>query len=91
MITLPRFGLEVFLNDIFIQSRFRISSVFWNDVLNVGKIEKSSFWTGVWSQTKMIVDIFRTVGVLSTISQNISMMRLLVSRPTDAWKKHSKH
>jgi glycosyltransferase involved in cell wall biosynthesis len=73
---LPRFGFEVFLNDLFIQTRQVLAVAWWPTVSHVRKSKKMGWLRGQWSEIKMVLDMARTIGLLKIISQNISLLRL---------------
>lgn len=59
--SLPRFGLEVFMNRAWIDAAYRIAVVHWPGVSSPLKIAKQGIWGGITGDAKMLRDIFRTI------------------------------
>ncbi|GGG71265.1 glycosyl transferase [Salipiger pallidus] len=79
---LPRFGLEVFTNRIWIEERLSIAVVRWPGVESPLKHEKrGGLMEGVRADVAMMRDIFRTVPPQDTLRQ-IHAMRLSRVHPT---------
>jgi glycosyltransferase involved in cell wall biosynthesis len=72
---LPRFGFEVFLNGLFIQSRGRLAIVPLLRVSHARKSEKVGWLKGHWEELKMILDILKTVGLKKIIFQNRALLK----------------
>jgi len=85
ILSLPGFGLEVFLNRLIIKNRFRIAVVEWNNVDSPYKHTKYGRWKGLKGDVKMMRDIFRTVTPLGPFWQIARMLRLRVG-----WGIHRK-
>lgn len=66
---MPRFGVEVFLNTLWIASGSRIAVVPWDDVDSPSKRSKQGAWRGARSDIGMLRDILRTVGTHRIIRQ----------------------
>ncbi len=75
---LKSYGLEPFLNRIFIKNNLRIKSVLLSNVKNDMKWQKGDFIKGVRSEISMWLDIFRTVSLGEWIMQNFRLRKLLV-------------
>lgn len=71
---LPRFGLEVFMNSIWIDQNSPLAIVPWPEVSSPLKSAKQGGWPGILSDVKMLGDIFGTVSPLM-IPRQILMMR----------------
>ena len=84
---LPRWGGEVFMNEIFIRQGCRIAVVRWRRVLNIRKYQKVGAWRGAWAEAKMIADATRVLTPLGLITQN---MRLLKQVNRRSWKSRMK-
>jgi glycosyltransferase involved in cell wall biosynthesis len=84
---LPRWGGEVFMNEIFIRQGCRIAVVRWRRVLNIRKYQKVGAWRGAWAEAKMIADATRVLTPLGLITQN---MRLLKQVNRRTWKSRVK-
>lgn len=78
ILKIPKFGLEVFLNNIIIENNLRIKIVPWNNVDSPFKYKKYGIINGIFGDIKMILDIFRTVSIFGPIYQIIKMKKLIV-------------
>lgn len=58
---LPRFGLEVFMNRLWIEADYAIAVVKWPGVSSPLKSAKAGLWAGIAADVKMIRDILRTI------------------------------
>jgi len=76
LMCLPRFGLEVFLNNIIILHKCRISIVRWPNVLSPPKYKKYGVWNGVKADFFMLFDIIRTVSFFTIMRQIIALRAL---------------
>jgi glycosyltransferase involved in cell wall biosynthesis len=84
---LPRWGGEVFMNEIFIRHGCRIAVVRWRRVLNIRKYQKVGAWRGALAEAKMIADATRVLTPLGLITQNLKLLKQ-VNRRT--WKSRMK-
>jgi glycosyltransferase involved in cell wall biosynthesis len=84
---LPRWGGEVFMNEIFIRQGCRIAVVRWRRVLNIRKYQKVGAWRGALAEAKMIADATRVLTPLGLITQNLKLLKQ-VNRRT--WKSRMK-
>ncbi|MEO1951520.1 glycosyltransferase [Thioclava sp.] len=76
---LPRFGLEVFMNRLWIAERARIAVVSWPGVDSPMKSAKLGNWrAGVAADARMIRDIFRTIAPHRALGQIVAMRSLRV-------------
>lgn len=66
---LPRFGLEVWLNNLWVEEIHRIAVVSWPQVASPYKYAKMGWWKGFWGDMRMMRDIFRTISPLEAIEQ----------------------
>jgi glycosyltransferase involved in cell wall biosynthesis len=73
---LPRFGIEVFMNERIIARRLSIAVVRWSRVMQARKAEKLGLWKGTVAEFRMLRDLARVKGPLAVILQ-ISRMRTL--------------
>lgn len=73
----PRFGVEVFLNALWIASARRIAVVRWPDVKSPSKARKHGILTGLQGDFGMLRDIFQTISAPSAARQ---ILRLLAQR-----------
>lgn len=76
--SLPRFGLEVFMNRVWIDAAYRIAVIRWPDVSSPLKIAKQGLWGGITGDAKMLRDIFRTIPLHEALRQIQAMRRLRV-------------
>ncbi|WP_156894343.1 glycosyltransferase family 2 protein [Rhodobacter xanthinilyticus] len=70
---LPRFGLEVFLNRIWLAEAARIAVVRWPGVESPMKHEKRGWRAGLVADAKMMGDIFRTIPPREAAAQILRM------------------
>lgn len=78
---LPRFGFEVFLNNLLIAQKARIAVVRWPAVSSPSKAHKrGSLLAGVTGDMRMMQDIFRTIPWQECLSQ-IRKMRAMIVTP----------
>ncbi|MCA0922569.1 glycosyltransferase family 2 protein [Pseudooceanicola nanhaiensis] len=66
---LPRFGLEVFMNRLWIAAGLEIAVVNWPDVASPMKHEKYGLIVGIRADAGMMRDIFRTIGPMTVLRQ----------------------
>jgi len=71
--SLPRFGLEVFLNDLILRQHQKIAVVAWHAVKSPFKIKKRGLSPGLLADMHMMRDIFKTISPLRACIQIISM------------------
>ena len=83
---LPRFGLEVFMNRLWIAQSARIAVVSWPGVDSPMKHAKLGNWRkGLAADARMMRDIFRTIAPHHALRQILAMRKLRVLPPqTDA-------
>jgi glycosyltransferase involved in cell wall biosynthesis len=72
---LPRWGGEVYMNEIFIRQGCRIGVVRWPRVVNVRKYNKMGAWRGALAEAKMIADAMRVLTPLGLIGQNLRLLK----------------
>lgn len=78
ILTIPRFGLEVFLNRLIIKNGNKIKIVQWNNVESPYKYNKQGWYKGIKGDIFMMIDIFRTVTIFGPIYQIIKMRKIIV-------------
>lgn len=71
---LRRFGLEVFVNEIWIAQRLRLAVVPLA-VSSPAKADKRGFWPGLRADAAMLGDIARTVGFGRVLAQIVAMRK----------------
>jgi hypothetical protein len=77
---LPRFGVEVFLNALWISSARRLAVVRWDAVESPSKSRKHGLVQGITGDLGMLRDILQTVGI-KTAAQQIMRLRRQRVRP----------
>lgn len=77
---LPRFGLEVFMNRLWIEAGLRVAVVRWPEVESPWKHDKrGGRIAGLRADLAMMGDIFRTVPPLETVRQVLALRARRVS------------
>jgi glycosyltransferase involved in cell wall biosynthesis len=84
---LPRWGGEVYMNEIFIRYGCRIAVVRWPRVMNVRKYQKTGIWRGTLAEAKMIADAFQVLSPIGVVRQNLRLLRLVNRR---SWRARMK-
>jgi glycosyltransferase involved in cell wall biosynthesis len=84
---LPRWGGEVYMNEIFIRHGCRIAVVPWRRVINVRKYQKFGAWRGALAELKMISDAASVLTPVGLARQNLSMLKLVNHR---GWRSRVK-
>lgn len=74
---LPRWGGEVFINDLIIRQKLSIAVVDWPEVLNIRKYKKVGRWRGLFAEVTMVGDAFRVLSVWGVVSQNLQLLKLI--------------
>ena len=74
--SLPRFGFEVFLNQLLIAQRAPVAIIKWPDVASPSKASKRGFMVGLFSDLEMLGDIFRTISPIECMRQILDLRRL---------------
>ncbi len=80
MRALPRWGGEVFINELITREAMSIAVVDWRGVFNMPKTEKVGAWRGWMEELAMTGDLFRVLSPAMVVRQNIAMLTL-VRRP----------
>ena len=88
MAGLPRWGAEVFLNDLAIAAGLRIAVVRWPSVDNVRKYAKFGLLNGLMSEIGMVTDALKVISPIGVVRQHLGLLRL-IRRPAGAsfWQK----
>lgn len=81
ILALPRFGLEVWMNEGWLAAGERIAVVPWDEVASPYKYAKMGWLRGLMGDVKMMRDIFRTVSPFEALRQIIAMRRARVAPP----------
>ncbi|MEA5161374.1 glycosyltransferase [Cereibacter johrii] len=72
---LPRFGIEVFLNRLWIAEGCRVAVVRWPAVASPSKARKRGLWRGIRADLGMMADIFRTIAAPEALRQIRALRR----------------
>ena len=80
MYGLPRFGIEVFMNEQIIRHRLSIAVTPWLHITQSRKTEKLGYWKGILAEWRMITDLLHVVYPLELISQTYHLLSLRVNR-----------
>ncbi|MDE2185001.1 MAG: glycosyltransferase [Alphaproteobacteria bacterium] len=75
---LPGFGLETYLNDLFVQRRARVKIIWWDGVGHVYKARKRGLWNGITGEARMLMNIAETISLAGTAHQIVALHRLRV-------------
>lgn len=67
--SLPRFGLEVAMNRVWIEAGARVAIIRWPDVASPAKSSKQGLWAGLRADIGMLRDIMQTIGLLRAGAQ----------------------
>ncbi|WP_319529550.1 glycosyltransferase family 2 protein [uncultured Cohaesibacter sp.] len=78
--SLPKFGFEVWLNDLCIMQSARISVVLWDGVVSPSKVSKMGRLKGVLADFGMIGDLFRKETPWQLVKQIWKMEKLKTDR-----------
>lgn len=76
METLPRWGGEVFMNDLVARAELSLRVVKWKRVFNVRKAQKVGWWRGLAAELSMIADVMRVLSPVRVVSQNLALLQL---------------
>jgi glycosyltransferase involved in cell wall biosynthesis len=77
---LPRWGGEVYMNELFIRHACRIAVVRWPRVVNIRKYEKAGFWRGTLAEARMIADAVQVLTPAGVVRQNLRLLKLVQRR-----------
>ncbi len=75
---IPKFGLEVFLNKLIIQSKARVSIISWPEVSSPFKHKKYGLWKGIKGDMGMMRDIFTTFSFYEPAYQIFRLKKMRV-------------
>jgi hypothetical protein len=73
---LPRFGIEIFMNNQIIKRKLSIAVTHWPSVSQSRKTEKFGYLNGIRAEWRMIVDLIRTDYPYVMISQTFHLLSL---------------
>jgi glycosyltransferase involved in cell wall biosynthesis len=78
--SLPRFGIEVFMNRRIIAQQLTIAVVRWPQVSQSRKTEKLGYWKGIRAEWRMIADLMDVVYPRVLLSQTWQLLSLQANR-----------
>lgn len=73
---LPRWGCEVFINELIIEHGLRVAVVDWPDVLHTPKHRKVGAWRGAAEEVRMVSDALRVLSPVGVVRQHVELIRL---------------
>ena len=73
---LPKFGFEVFFNQLCIERGSRIAVVGLGNVSSPPKTRKYGVGRGIWADARMVLDLLRTIPPFGHLLQIIRLLRL---------------
>lgn len=77
MASLPRWGGEIFINQLVIDANLKIEVVDWPGVSNVRKYRKIGSIRGMLAELQMINDALHVLSPLGLVRQNIGLLKLV--------------
>jgi hypothetical protein len=77
---LPRFGIEVFMNNQIIARRLSIAVTHWPHVTQSRKTEKLGYWKGIRAEWRMVADLLHVAYPFVLISQTYHLLSLRANR-----------
>ena len=77
---LPRWGGEVYMNELFIRDGMRIAVVNWPRVFNIRKFRKAGLWRGALAELRMISDAVSVLTPFGVVRQHAALLRLVNRR-----------
>lgn len=80
LLKLPRFGLEVFLNNLIIEKKYKIKIIDWSNVNSPYKYQKHGWYNGIKEDTFMILDILKTISPIKLLYQIVKMKQLSINK-----------
>ncbi|MDB5432569.1 MAG: hypothetical protein JWP35_3685 [Caulobacter sp.] len=81
MEALPRWGGEVFINQLIIDHALRVSVVDWPGVRNTPKTRKVGPWQGTLEEINMVGSALKVLSPLGVVRQNIALLKLATGAP----------
>lgn len=75
LLALPRWGFEVYLNDLFLAAGLRLRVVRWPRVASPSKATKQGVLRGIVNDARMLADIGRTIGARRALRQIAGLRR----------------
>lgn len=77
MTRLPRWGGEVFINNLITEARLPVAVVDWPGVFNIRKAQKVGAWRGLLAELTMTADVFRVLSPVMVVRQNVALLSLI--------------
>jgi hypothetical protein len=81
--SLPRFGIEVFMNKRIIAAALPIAIAEWTQVTQSRKTEKLGFWRGVRAEWRMVFDLVDAVYPIELLAQTLRLAALRTPAPVE--------
>jgi len=78
LLALPGFALESYLNNIIINKKLSIKTVYWDKVISPRKSSKYWFWEWIKWDFNMIWEIIKTIWFTTIFKQNYKMIKLKI-------------
>ena len=72
---LRRFGLELYLNDLIIERKYKVKTVYWKNVSHTMKRKKRGFYPSIKADAKMMRDMLATVSIPGIVSQHVALIK----------------
>ena len=66
---LPKYGLEVFLNNIIIKNKLKLKIINWDTVMAIRKSQKIGWWYGTYEEMKMTSQVVSTIPLSKLVFQ----------------------
>jgi glycosyltransferase involved in cell wall biosynthesis len=79
--SLPRFGIEVFMNRRIIARALPLAIAEWTDVTQSRKTEKLGFWRGMCAEWRMVFDLMDAVYPFELLAQTPRLAALRTTPP----------
>jgi glycosyltransferase involved in cell wall biosynthesis len=75
---LPRWGCEVFINQLMIEQGLRVAIVDWPGVFHTPKHRKVGRWRGVREDMRMVGDALKVLSPVGVVRQHVELIRLVL-------------
>jgi|SRR3989344_5684573 len=66
---LPKYGLEIFINNIIVENKLKLKIVNWDTVVAIRKSQKIGWWYGTFGDIKMTFQVVSTIPLSKFIFQ----------------------
>lgn len=82
LLHLPKYGLEVFINNIIIKNKLKLKIVNWSTVVAIRKSQKVGWLYGTFGDLKMTYQAVSTISLLTFLLQTKHLKSLSVEKNT---------